>query len=56
MREALTRLLYSRYPVLFAEHRLDAAESGMAWGFQHGDGWFAIVDVNRPGFVGGPTD
>lgn len=45
MREALTRLLYSRYPVLFAEHRLDAAESGMAWGFQHDDGWFAIVDA-----------
>ena len=45
MREALTRLLYSRYPVLFAEHRLDAAETGMAWGFQHDDGWFALVDA-----------
>ena len=45
MREALTQLLYTRYPVLFAEHRLDATESGMAWGFQHDDGWFAIVDV-----------
>ncbi len=45
MREALTQLLYTRYPVLFAEHRLDATESGMAWGFQHDDGWFAIVDA-----------
>lgn len=45
MRDALTQLLYNRYPVLFAEHRLDASESGMAWGFQHGDGWFAIVEA-----------
>ena len=45
MRDALTQLLYNRYPVLFAEHRLDATESGMAWGFQHDDGWFAIVDA-----------
>jgi hypothetical protein len=44
MRDALTQLLYHRYPVLFAEHRLDATQSGMAWGFQHDDGWFAIVD------------
>ena len=45
MREALTKLLYDRYSILFAEHRLDASESGMAWGFQHDDGWFAIVDA-----------
>lgn len=45
MREALTLLLCSRYPVLFAEYRLDAAEAGMAWGFQHDDGWFALVDA-----------
>jgi hypothetical protein len=45
MRDALTELLYRRYPTLFAEHRLDVAESGMAWGFQHDDGWFAIVDA-----------
>jgi len=45
MREALTQLLYSRYPVLFGEHRLDQAATSMVWGFQHDDGWFAIVDV-----------
>ena len=45
MRDALTQLLYSRYPVLFAEHGLDVTKSGMAWGFQHDDGWFAIVDA-----------
>lgn len=45
MRDALTQLLYNRYPILFAEHRLDASESGMAWGFQHDDGWFAIVEA-----------
>lgn len=45
MREALTRLLYSRYPMLFAEHHLDAAETGMARGFEHDDGWFAVVDA-----------
>lgn len=45
MREALTELLYARYPVLFAEHSLDAATSSMVWGFQHDDGWFAIIDA-----------
>ena len=44
-RDALTQLLCSRYRVLFAEYRLDATRSGMAWGFQHDDGWFTIVDA-----------
>ncbi len=45
MRKGLTLLLYSRYPVLFAEHRFSPAETGMAWGFQHDDGWFGVVDA-----------
>jgi hypothetical protein len=44
MRQTLTELLYRRYSELYAEHTLPASESAMSWGFQHDDGWFAIID------------
>jgi hypothetical protein len=45
VREPLTELLYGRYPHLYRERLIPAARSSMAWGFQHGDGWFAVVDA-----------
>ncbi|WP_424140428.1 hypothetical protein [Roseomonas chloroacetimidivorans] len=45
MREALTRLLFEeRHPDLFALRHAGSGKSALAaWGFEHGDGWFAII-------------
>ena len=45
MRSTLTELLYRRYPRLYAERHLSTRQSVMPFGFEHDDGWFAIVDV-----------
>lgn len=38
------RLLYERHPDLFALRYAGPRESALAsWGFEHEDGWFAIV-------------
>lgn len=45
MRPALQNLLYERYPDLFWEKDLPATKTCMCWGFEHHDGWFAIIDA-----------
>ena len=45
VRSTLTELLYRRYPRLYAERHLSTRQSVMPFGFEHDDGWFAIVDV-----------
>lgn len=43
MREELDDLIYQRYPSLFGAR--SQPESGMAWGFTCGDGWFDLIDT-----------
>lgn len=44
MRDELDRQLCERYPKIFAERFLDMQATAMCWGFEHGDGWYAIID------------
>lgn len=44
MNEQNTKMLYEKYPEIFRQKDLSISQSCMAWGFEHGDGWFQIVD------------
>ncbi|MCB4824274.1 hypothetical protein [Roseicella aerolata] len=45
MRDALEQLLFRRYPGFYVGRHMPLTENLMGFGFTHGDGWFAIVDV-----------
>lgn len=45
MRRDLDRLLCDRYPTIFRDRYADMRTTAMCWGFDHGDGWFALLDV-----------
>ena len=45
MTQALDDLLCQRYPALYADRHGDEQSTAMCWGFEIGDGWFAIVDA-----------
>lgn len=45
MRPALQQLLYDRYPALYRQKNEPPTKSTMYWGFEHHDGWFAIIDA-----------
>lgn len=45
MRTALDDLLCRRYPELFRDRHGDMRETAMCWGFNCGDGWFALLDT-----------
>jgi hypothetical protein len=40
----LDQQLYEKYPDIMAERRLGAMQTAMCWGFDHGDGWYRILD------------
>ena len=44
MRQELDQLLCERYPKIFANRHRPMTETCMCWGFEHGDGWFNIID------------
>ena len=44
MKEELDRQLCERYPKIFADRYQPMTETCMCWGFEHGDGWFNIID------------
>ncbi len=44
MREELDEQLVSKYPKLFVNRHKSIMETCMCWGFEHGDGWFNIID------------
>jgi hypothetical protein len=44
MREELDRKLCEKYPEIFADRRKPMTETAMCWGFEHGDGWYNILD------------
>ena len=38
-----TEQLYERFPELYRERTATLKSSGMAWGFQCGNGWYKII-------------
>ena len=44
MREELDKKLVEKYPILYGNRYKDMTETCMCWGFEHGDGWFDIID------------
>jgi len=44
MNSHLDQQLCETYPDIMAERRLGAMQTAMCWGFDHGDGWFHILD------------
>jgi len=44
MREELDRQLVEKYPKIFANRYDDMRTTAMYWGFEHGDGWYQIID------------
>jgi hypothetical protein len=40
----LDQQLCEKYPDIMAERRLGAVQTAMCWGFDHGDGWYHILD------------
>ena len=44
MKAELDDLLCKKYPKLFAQRKLSPQETCMCWGFDCGDGWFALID------------
>lgn len=45
MNKHLENYLYEKYPKIFAEKDMSAAESCMYWGITCGDGWFFLLDA-----------
>ena len=45
MNEILDKQLCEKYPLLFKDRNADMRTTAMCWGFDHGDGWFNIIDT-----------
>lgn len=45
MREELDKQLCEDYPKIFANRHKNMTETAMCWGFDHGDGWYDILDI-----------
>lgn len=45
MSPELDRELCERYPLIFKNRHASMRESAMCWGFEHGDGWFHVLDT-----------
>ncbi len=44
MKEELDQQLCKKYPLIFADRNKSMMETCMCWGFEHGDGWYPIID------------
>jgi len=44
MREELDKQLCEKYPKIFVNRYKPMTETAMCWGFDHGDGWYQIID------------
>jgi hypothetical protein len=44
MKNELDKLLCEKYPKIFKDRNSPMTETCMCWGFEHGDGWFNIID------------
>ena len=57
MNEENTKYLFEKYPKIFADKDKSMQESCMYWGFECGDGWFAILKglcINIQNWVDNP--
>lgn len=45
MNEAHDKQLCEKYPKLFKDRHGDMMTTAMYWGFEHGDGWFNIINA-----------
>ncbi|MDE2599714.1 MAG: hypothetical protein KGL40_08830 [Rhodocyclaceae bacterium] len=45
MKAELDALLCERYPAIFSERRNSMKQTAMCWGFECGDGWFALIEA-----------
>lgn len=44
MRDELDQQLCEKYPKIFSERHGDMTSTAMCWGFEHGDGWYNLID------------
>lgn len=44
MKRELEEKLVVKYPSLYRDYRGDMRQTCMTWGFEHGDGWYHLVD------------
>jgi ribosomal protein S27E len=44
MKEDLDQLLCEKYPKIFVNRNSDMRTTAMCWGFEHGDGWYNIIN------------
>jgi hypothetical protein len=44
MRDDLDEMLCKKYPKIFADRNKPMTETCMCWGFEHGNGWYNIID------------
>ena len=45
MRPELDQQLCEKYPLIFKQRRMGMRDTAMCWGFEHGDGWFHLIDT-----------
>jgi hypothetical protein len=45
MSPELDRALVAKYPEIFRDRHGSIQETGMAWGFSCGDGWYTLIDT-----------
>jgi hypothetical protein len=45
MNNELDNALCAKYPKIFVERNLPMNQTCMCWGFDHGDGWYNIIDM-----------
>ncbi len=44
MKRELDEALCAKYPKIFADRNKGMTETCMCWGFEHGDGWYWLID------------
>ena len=44
MKDELDKALCEKYPLIFKDRQGDMKDTAMFWGFEHGDGWYQILD------------
>lgn len=44
MKQELDKTLVEKYPRIFRDRNAPMTETAMCWGFEHGDGWYNILN------------
>ena len=44
MKKGLDKYLVKKYPKIFVDRYENMQKTAMCWGFEHGDGWFWLLD------------